>query len=77
MFKAAPSELTKPPPNYDNVNLDINLPLSLLKNSLSLAGNVNHALNQYRRDIIKPLQSQLANIVQSTYDSSAYLSGEV
>ena len=36
MFKAAPSELTKPPPNYDNVNLDINLPLSLLKNSLSL-----------------------------------------
>ena len=50
----------------------ISKPLSLLKNSLSLAGNVNH-----RRDIIKPtLPSQFVKIAESADDSSAYLFGE-
>ena len=46
MLKAV-SELTELLPKHNNVNLDIKTPLSLLKNSLSLAGNVNQALNQY------------------------------
>ena len=73
MLKAA-SELTKLLPKHNNVNLDIKTPLSLLKNSLS---HVNQALNQYRRDIIKPaLPSQFVKIAESADDSSAYLFGE-
>ena len=76
MLKAA-SELTKLLPKHNNVNLDIKTPLSLLKNSLSLAGNINQALSQYRRDIIKPtLPSQFVKIAESPDDSSAYLFGE-
>ena len=76
MFKAA-SELTKLLPKHNKVNLDIKTPLSLLKNSLSLAGNVNQALNQYRCDIIKPtLPSQFVKIAEAAGDSSAYLFGD-
>ena len=51
-------------------------PLSLLKNSL-LTDNVNQALNQCRRDIIKPtLPLQFVKITKSADGSSAYLFGE-
>ena len=61
MLKAAP-EPTKLLLKH-NVNLDIKAPLSLLKNLLSLAGNVNQALTQYRSAIIKPtLPSQFVKI---------------
>ena len=44
---------------------------------MSLAGNVNHALNQYRSDIIKPtLPSQFVKIAESADHSSVYLFGE-
>ena len=76
MLKAA-SELTKLLPKHNNVNLDIKAPLSLLKNSLSLAGNVNRALNQYRCDIIKStVLSQFVKIAELADDSSVYLIGE-
>ena len=51
----AASELTKLLPNHNNVNLDMKTPLSLPKNSFSLAGNVNQALNQYWHDIFIPI----------------------
>ena len=52
------------------------LPLSLLKNSL-LTDNVNQALNQCRRDIIKPtLPLQFVKITKSADGSFAYLLGE-
>lgn len=57
MLKAV-SELTNLLPKH-NVNLNIKTLLSLLKNSLSLAGNVNQDLNQYRRNIIKSTQGSL------------------
>ena len=57
------SELTKLLPKHNNVNLHINKPLSLLKNSFLLAGNVNQALDQFRRDIIKlALPSQFVKL---------------
>ena len=46
MLKAA-SILTKLLPKHNNAILDIKTRFSLMKNSLSLAGNVNQALNQY------------------------------
>ena len=50
-------------------------PLSLLKNSL-LTDNVNQALNQCRRDIIKPtLPLQFVKITKSADGSFAYLFG--
>ena len=71
------SELTKFLPKHNNVNLDIKTPLSLLRNSLSLAGNVNQALNLYRCNIIKPtLPLQFVKTVESADDSSAFLFGE-
>ena len=51
------SEVIKLLPEHDNVNLDIKTPVSLLKNSLSLSGNVDQSLNHFRRDIIKPTLS--------------------
>ena len=51
-------------------------PLSLLKNSL-LTDYVNQALNQCRRDIIKPtLPLQFVKITKSADGSFAYLLGE-
>ena len=46
MLNAA-SILTKLLPKHNNAILDIKTRFSLMKNSLSLAGNVNEALNQY------------------------------
>ena len=52
-------------------------PLLLLKNSLSLTDNVNQALNQCPRGIIKPtLPLQFVKITKSADGSSAYLFGE-
>ena len=76
MLKAA-SELTKLLQKHNNINLDFKSPSSLLKNSLSLVGNVNQALNQYRREIVKPtLPSHFVKIAESADDFSAYLFGE-
>ena len=73
MLKAA-SELTKLLSKHNNVNLDIKISLSLLKTSLSLAGSVHQALNQYRREIIKPtLPSKFVKIAELADDSSACL----
>ena len=70
-------ELTKLLPKHNNTHHVIKTPLSLLKNSLSLAGSLNQDLNQYRRDIIKhTLPSQFVKISESADDSSAYLFGE-
>ena len=55
-------------------SFDIKIPLTLLKNALSLTGKLNQSFNQLRKNFIKPLlpvqYDRLADIVD---DSSKHL----
>jgi len=71
------SELTKILASTADKDIDIKKPLTMLKDSLSLAGKLIQSLNQFRRDIIKhALPPQYAKLADLDDDSSKYLFGE-
>ena len=75
----ASSELTKQlvsskQPTVDS--FDVKVPLTLLKNALSLAGKLNQSINQLRRNFIKPsLPVKYARLADIADDSSEHLFG--
>lgn len=61
----------------DENNAQIMESLSLLKDSLSIAGKVNQSINQYRRVAIKPsLPPQYSKLADIVDDSATFLFGE-
>ena len=60
-----------------NSELDIETPLSMLKDSLSIAGKVNQTINQFRRNLVRPsLPSQFAKLADKVDESSEWLFGD-
>ena len=58
-------------------SFDVKVPLTLLKNALSLAGKFNQSINQLRRNFIKPsLPVPCARLADIADDSSEHLFGD-
>ena len=57
--------------SHNSESFDVRTPLTLLKNSFSLAGNANQTINQLRRDLCKPfLPTQHVKFSNSADDLS-------
>ena len=58
-------------------SFDVKVPLTLLKNTLSLAGKLNQSINQLRKNFIKPsLRVQYARLADIADDSSEHVFGD-
>ena len=75
----ASSELTKQLVSFKQSTVDsfnVKVPLTLLKNAVSLAGKLDQSINQPRRNFIKPsLPVQYARLADIADDISEHLSG--